>query len=48
VEVHEGDDVAIRPRQRLLIARQDPLHGVGPQSKEATSDKDLRTIPWLH
>jgi hypothetical protein len=45
VEVHEGDDVAIGPRRHLLITKQDPLHGVGPRSKEATSDEDLRTVP---
>jgi hypothetical protein len=52
VEVHEGDDVAIRRQRRLLIARQNPLHGCGPHAEKTMSDEtlhalvqDLKTIP---
>jgi hypothetical protein len=40
VEVHEGDDVAIGRQRRLLITRQNPLHGCGPHAEKTTLDEE--------
>jgi hypothetical protein len=47
VEVHEGDDVAIGRQRRLLITRQNPLHGCGPHAEKTTSDEEHEFVGQL-
>jgi hypothetical protein len=55
VEGDEGDDVAIGRRRRIFIARNKPLHHLGPSAEEAflhqplhARVKDVGTWPQLH
>ena len=55
MEEHEGDDVAVGQRRRILAVEHKLLHRIGPPTEKTVLDEDLhvcigniRAIPRIH